>query len=545
MKLIDQRTKKIMEECKVRARDAGLSFLDETLEYIVTNRDMLELSPKNMIPTFYDYWVHDLQVFREKKLYEIYPYNPYETVINTRPAISFYNDNNPDWLNVMIFYHVLAHIDFFQNNLLFRHTWNDDFAGVALADKRLIASLKSEKGRFVDYVIEFARGIDNLVGYYEELSKLNYIQSPDISDKVDFYFGIFLGKIKNIKLNDYFKEIDKYNYFKKKYSSNFETFFFSEIEKKHPEFEALYAKEKKERAHKKKTGIDLLQYINENSKFVNDKENNWMKPVLEIVRRSSVYFEPQRRTKIMNEGWASYWHEKLFLNDERIKGHEVDFARINAKIMSLPRAGLNPYALGWRMFMHTEELSEKGKISFEFQKINNTVKRKNYNKKTGKGLEFLFNVRENFSDFTFINVFVDQDFINTYDLFLVGKRLNADRGVWEYYVKSRNVVDYKKMLIDSLYHPPHITIEDSKDYKNELYLYHHFEGRPLVKDYISNTMLGIEYLTGTPVHLETSEIDEKFYKPTGDQIPSSQDSPVEFNRVRYTMKGKQLTRQVL
>ncbi len=38
MQLIDQHTKKIMEECKERARDAGLKFDDETLEYIVTNR---------------------------------------------------------------------------------------------------------------------------------------------------------------------------------------------------------------------------------------------------------------------------------------------------------------------------------------------------------------------------------------------------------------------------------------------------------------------------------------------------------------------------
>jgi len=120
MDLINQHTKQIMEGCKARAKEAGLRFHDETLEYVVTNRDLLELSPKLMIPTLYDYWVHDVEVLKEKGRYELYPANPYETVINTRPAVSFYNDNNPDWLNVMIFYHVIAHIDFFQNNLFFR-----------------------------------------------------------------------------------------------------------------------------------------------------------------------------------------------------------------------------------------------------------------------------------------------------------------------------------------------------------------------------------------------------------------------------------------
>ncbi len=66
MQLIDQKTKRIMEGCKERARDAGLTFENETLEYIVTNRNMLELTPKNMIPTLYDYWVHDVEIMREQ-----------------------------------------------------------------------------------------------------------------------------------------------------------------------------------------------------------------------------------------------------------------------------------------------------------------------------------------------------------------------------------------------------------------------------------------------------------------------------------------------
>ncbi|MFA5512307.1 MAG: SpoVR family protein, partial [Candidatus Kapaibacterium sp.] len=56
MKIIDQHTKNIMEDCKIRAKDAGLRFDNESLEYIVTNQDMIELSPKGMIPTMYDYW---------------------------------------------------------------------------------------------------------------------------------------------------------------------------------------------------------------------------------------------------------------------------------------------------------------------------------------------------------------------------------------------------------------------------------------------------------------------------------------------------------
>ena len=102
-------------------------------------------------------------------------------------------------MNVMIFYHVLAHVDFFQNNLYFRHTWNYDFTGQALSDKRLIANDRSEKGRWVDYVIEFTRGIDNLAGYHRELSRLNRAAVEQQSKRLDFYFDIFLQSAKKSK----------------------------------------------------------------------------------------------------------------------------------------------------------------------------------------------------------------------------------------------------------------------------------------------------------------------------------------------------------
>ncbi len=546
MELINQRTKKIMEECKSRAKDAGLSFEDETLEYIVTNRDMIELSPKNMIPTLYDYWVHDLQAFKEKRVYELYPANPYETVINTRPAISYYNDNNPDWLNVMIFYHVIGHIDFFQNNILFQHTWNDDFAGIALADKRLIANLRSEKGRWVDYVIEFARSIDNLIGYYSELKQQYNIKSRDTSERVDFYFDIFLSRIKKYKPNEYLKEIDAFNVLKKQHPDIFETLFFSDVEKKFPEFEAMFIKEQQEKNFDIKSSNDVMKYIIDNSAFLNSKENEWMKSVIEVVRGTSLYFEPQRRTKIMNEGWASYWHEKLFLSDDRIKGHEVDFSRINAFVMPLPRAGLNPYSLGWRLYMHIEELSNAGKLSFDFQKIKDIESRKEYNKNTGSGADFIFKIREDYNDFMFVNEFIDQDFIDEHKMVVLGKRINERKGVWEYYVKSRSAEDYKQMVVDSLYHPPYIPIDESKSTDKKLYLYHHFEGKPLVREYIPNSLLGMEFLFGGEIRLETSEIDEQDLQSKGDDLyAGGKEFVPKFKRIEYVMKDKKLTKRYL
>lgn len=552
MELIDQHTKRIMEGCKVRAREAGLRFEDETLEYIVTNRDLLELSPKVMIPTLYDYWVHDVEVLKEKGRYELYPNNPFETVINTRPAISFYNDNNPDWLNVMIFYHVLAHIDFFQNNMLFRHTWDEDFAGRALSDKRLIATLRAEKGRWVDYVIEFTRGIDNLVGFHRQLSRLNSSEATQSSKRLDFYFDHFLQVVAKARQHEYVKEIERYNALLSRYGDGAEAIFFADILKRHPEFEAL---EEKQRTRKPERADDLIQYLQEHSPFLQRQENRWMKTVMQIVRNTSLFFQPQMRTKILNEGWASYWHEKLFLADDRISGNEVGFSRVNAQVTALPRVGLNPYALGLRLFAYVEELADKGKRSKEYQRMANGRQREAYDRNTGTGSAYLFEVRENYSDFMFVNTFLDQDFVDRHRLFVSGKRLNAERGVWEYYVKSRKAGAYKEMLRASLYHPPHIRIDSKRTKDGCLYLDHQFEDKPLIREYIDNTMLGIAHLWGGPVKLETTEPYVET-KPTGlggifgflTQAPQNSapaSTKPRYRRVLHTMADRKLTTQIL
>jgi stage V sporulation protein R len=525
-----------MEGCKERARRAGLHFEDETLEYLVTNRDLLELTPKNMIPTLYDYWVHDVEVLKEKGRYELYPGNPYETVINTRPAISFYNDNNPDWLNVMIFYHVLGHIDFFQNNLFFRHTWDYDLTGQALADKRLIASLRSRHGRWVDYVIEFSRGIDNLVGYFDELSSFYTPGAGARRTRLDYYFDVFLQAERKVRITDYVKEVNRYNEALRNFGNFGEQTFFAETVIRYPEFEALYAKSlegKPQRRH------DLMQYLMEHSDFLNREENTWMKSVLQIVRKTSIYFQPQIRSKIMNEGWASYWHEKLFMLDERICGHEVEYARVHSGVASLPRVGLNPYALGMRMFQNIEEMADKGRYSDAYQRLHDAESRRHYDRGTGKGQETIFSVRENYSDFLFLSAFLDQEFVDRHHLFVTERRLNQDRMVWEYVVKSRKAEDYRQMLLNQLYHPPRIDVDREKSAGNLLYLVHRFEGKPLVQEYIPNTLLGIEFLWGGPVRLETSEAVRTMAAETG------QGGEVEWRRVVYEMKERKISKTPL
>lgn len=238
-----------------------------------------------------------------------------------------------------------------------------------------------------------------------------------------------------------------------------------------------------------------------------------MKDIIVIIRNTALYFAPQIRTKIMNEGWASYWHDKLFRSDERISGHEVDYAKVNAEVTSISRIGLNPYAIGMRLYQYVEELANRGKLYRNYQELENIYQREVYDAKTGEGLTTIFDIRKYFTDYNFIKIFIDQDFVDRHQLFVVGKQYNPNEQVIDYYVKSRNAEDYKQMLIENLYHPPVIMPDLVRTNENQLYLIHKFEGKPLVQEFIPEVLIGLEYLWGGDAILETTQI---IIKPTDD-----------------------------
>jgi len=256
----------------------------------------------------------------------------------------------------------------------------------------------------------------------------------------------------------------------------------------------------------------------------------------------------------MNEGWASYWHEYLFMRDERICGHEADFAKVNAGVTSLPKVGLNPYALGLRLFQHIEEMEDRGCYSLDYDTLKDEVKRKNYDSAKATGQKYIFKIRENMMDFTFVNRFIDQEFLTRHKLFVTGKRFNKQRMTWQYYIKSKKVQDYRDMVINTLYHPPEIQVDPDKTKDGILYLDHLFESKPLKTDFIENTMVGIEFLWGGPVHLETSEpIAEvqpdtstysNFWDPSGATAPPPPPPKIfKWKRMRYVMENRKLIKR--
>ncbi|HEY4474853.1 MAG TPA: hypothetical protein VJC06_02940, partial [Candidatus Paceibacterota bacterium] len=214
------------------------------------------------------------------------------------------------------------------------------------------------------------------------------------------------------------------------------------------------------------------------------------------------------------------------------------------------RIGLNPYISCKHILEYIEELAAKGKLSYEYQLTRDLESRKRFDRELGKevGREALFEAVRNFDDFMLVNFLSDDDFqdlVNKRKLFVAGRRISQDEPVVEIFVKSRNGKEYRKMLNDSLYHPPYVLINEEKAEEGELYLDHIFEGRTLVTKYIPAVLVGLSYLWGNLVQLETTEfeIDEEEKEL---QLIDPEYKP-EYKKVRvlYVCDGQDVKRIVI
>src|SRR6185312_5934263 len=96
---------------------------------------------------------------------------------------------------------------------------------------------------------------------------------------------------------------------------------------------------------------DILLFIEEYSRELED----WQRDILTMMREEMLYFWPQLETKIMNEGWASYWHQQIIRELDLSSAEAIEFAKLNAGVVQPSKTGINPYYLGIKIFEDIEE----------------------------------------------------------------------------------------------------------------------------------------------------------------------------------------------
>jgi stage V sporulation protein R len=445
----------VLEKCLELAHKFGLDPYPTHFE-IVPPSIMYEFGAY-LIPGRFSHWSHGKAYYRMKTSYDYGLSKIYEMVINSNPAHAFLMDNNTGVHNKLVIAHVLGHVDFFKHNSYFSHT-NRQIVDLATLHAERISKYEYEHGseeveRFLDAVLSIEEHTDTTLRIKPE-----DLNQPAKDKKVvaDSPYADLWTAEERQKAKDLEKEREKARETKHKFPPQPEK--------------------------------DVLSFIMTYSRQLED----WQRDVIEIVRNEALYFLPQKQTKIMNEGWASLWHQRIMHELDLTDSEYTEYAQTNAGVVSPHPRSLNPYYLGIKMWQDIERRWDNP----------NEYEREVLKRPGGQGKQKIFEVRELDNDVSFLRNYLTQELIEELDMYVYEKRDN------QWVITEKNWEKVRNRIVANMtnFGDPYIMVEDG-DYKQngELYLKHYFEGTPLDVGYAEKTLQNVYQLWGRNVHLETQQ----------------------------------------
>ena len=257
-----------------------------------------------------------------------------------------------------------------------------------------------------------------------------------------------------------------------------------------------------------------------------------------MVREESYYFAPQGQTKIMNEGWATYWHSTLMTKYILRDSELVTYADHHAGTLATSPGRLNPYKVGVELLRDIENRWNRGQYGKDYDECDNIETRRRWGRdkdvpknvvgKGSPGREKIFEVRKVCNDITFIDNYLTPEFVEDHNLF----HYRFDPATNRMVAVNRDFKRVKQQLLFSLtnHSQPFIFVVDG-NYANrgELYLVHRHNGVDLQVRYATETLKNVQKLWGRPVHIQavvddemllfTYDGDESRHQKINDELP--------------------------
>jgi stage V sporulation protein R len=257
---------------------------------------------------------------------------------------------------------------------------------------------------------------------------------------------------------------------------------------------------------------DVLAYLLEHAKL-----DDWQADCLAIVREEAYYFAPQGMTKVMNEGWASFWHSMLMTRHFVEAKEIIDYADHHSGTVHMPPGNFNPYKIGIELFRDIEDRWNKGKFGKDYEEAENLGEKKKWDKGLGLGREKIFEVRRIYNDVQFIDEFLTPEFIEKHKFYQYGR----DPHTGQLRIVSRDPHRIKQTMLYQLTNMgrPYIYVVDG-NYANrgELYLAHKHNGLDLEIKYAVETLKNVYKVWQRPVHIQARIDDDMIlFSYAGDQ----------------------------
>ncbi len=479
-----------LKEMQARVRSvaagAGLDFFDVIFE-MVDPEEMSMLAAYGGFPTRYPHWRFGMEFEQLHKSYTYGLSKIYEMVINTDPCYAYLMNCNSATDQKMVMAHVYGHCDFFKNNMWFAHTNRkmvDEMANHATRVRRLIDRFGAER---VEEFIDCCLSVENLIDIHASAIR----RQPRTDDPLVESLRQRAAEGEELDLPDerHFKvEVDR------SYMDSFINPAADVLARREEALErSLEMKPVPERPER-----DVLGFILEHAPL-----HGWEQDILAIIREEAHYFAPQGQTKIMNEGWATFWHTRLMTEELGTASEIVDYAENHSGTVAMSPYRLNPYKLGLELFRDIEFRWDTGRHGREWAECDELKKRKEWFVDERGGLEKVFEIRRIYNDLQFVDAFLTEDFCRTHGFFAYG----YDRTSRQYVIESRQFREVKEKLLSSLtnFGQPIVDVVDANfENRGELLLKHTHTGADLKMDWAETTLGNLTRLWKRPVHLVTS-----------------------------------------
>ncbi len=401
----------------------GLNCYEQEYE-LVSYEDMTSYEAYAGMPSHYPHWSYGKAYERIRTLNK---YNlsglPYEMVINSDPCIAYLMKDNSLLLQIMTMAHVYGHNDFFRNNRLFKTGTKAGYT---------VEMFKNHAERVREYIKDPSIGYTKTERVLNSAHALRYQCARTIGAK---------------KL-DHDQQKSMLQAGNKRPVSDFPLLESKPSYTDQPDLKRLPLEPEE----------DLLLFISTYGRL-----EEWEKDLIDIVREETLSFIPQIETKIMNEGWASYWHYYILNKLELPQKMHFEFLRRHNQVIRPYEGRINPYFLGFSIFMDLQK------------------RFKNEPKK-------IFEAREIERDESFIRRYLTKELCSELKLYEYEKQGNeyvvsevADDEGW---MKIRDTIASSSGLGNT----PVVVVTDWNQKENTLLLEHVFDGRELDFQYANETL---------------------------------------------------------
>lgn len=441
---------------------------------IIGSDQMLDAYASNGLPLMYNHWSFGKHFLQQEQSYRKgHQGLAYEIVINSNPCISYLMEENTMTMQALVIAHAAyGHNHFFKNNYLFKQ-WTDaeGIVDYMVFAKKYISECEEKYGtKAVEDTLDACHAImDYGVDKYKRAQKPNKKKELEQQKRREEYVQQQANELWNTLPNKAKKS--------------------DEVKKA-----ATFPAEPQE---------NLMYFIEKHS----PKLESWQREIVRIVRKIAQYFYPQRQTKVMNEGWASFTHyyimnrlwEKKLITD----GSYMEFIHSHSSVLTqLPYDhkyynGYNPYALGFDVFTDIRRIC-----------TNPTDEDREYfpHMMGCDWLETCLDAVRNYRDESFIQQFLSPTIMRKWGLFEI---TNNEKDDFVTVSNIQNMNGYNRIrqslsqnYSTSRYQPDIQVVDANLKGNRELKLrYKSYNGAKLDKN-TDKVLKYVEYLWGYPVRME-------------------------------------------